>query len=86
MAKNGKKNCKELLYLRLNIFGSAQIIVGMKCVALALVAIALDRGNFDRLEEEKGSTVKYIILGLDLGALVSALAVRKVDKVYSCKS
>ena len=63
---------KQRLYSSLNIFAAIQLHVGLACLGLSIATLVKDRADFPVIEEEKSTAVKYIILGLDIGAVVSS--------------
>ena len=64
---------KQRLYLGLNRFAAFQILVGVASVVLSVAAVGTHASDFPAIEEQNGSVVKYVILGLDIGAAVSSL-------------
>ncbi|XP_063409869.1 uncharacterized protein LOC134693094 [Mytilus trossulus] len=74
---------KERLGASIKRRGAIQILLGLGCLIAGFVSIGIDRKQFDkpvRESVEEGSVtngtsfdVKYVVLGLDAGAVVSAI-------------
>ncbi|XP_063406092.1 uncharacterized protein LOC134690050 [Mytilus trossulus] len=87
---------KERLGSSFKRFGSIQVLLGLGCMIVGFVAIGIDRKSLDepvqRYEAEKtlngtnGTSfdVKYVVLGLDVSAVVSALWVLVTGAVPAC--
>ena len=75
---------KERLYLTLNRFAALQILIGIVSTALCVSALGRDRTDFPDIEKELGSVVKYVILGLDVGAVIGSGWVGEHFNVSEC--
>ncbi|XP_076083493.1 uncharacterized protein LOC143054373 [Mytilus galloprovincialis] len=93
LIKPKSSTAKERLGSSFKGFGSIQVLLGLGCMIVGSVAIGIDKKSLDksvqRYEAEKISNgtsfdVNYVVLGLDVSAVVCALWVLVTGAVPVC--